>query len=246
MEEKVTVTMSQDEQIRFEAFKAQEERARKQAEKEANMLAYRELVNETIDGVIKSFNRISEQLRDTKSVAIRSMMELVRMKRETLGLKRDGQWSYTFTDPDSGRRITVGCRTLDGWRDTVEEGIEMVMRYIESLAGDDNSKALVSMVLRLLSRDVTGRLKADKVLELRRIAEDSKAEAFIDGVKLIEESHYRTVSRIYLTAEVRDSLGAWCKIPLSITESGADMEVEQMVLKAVNREEVSNGNSNRL
>lgn len=41
----------------------------------------------------------------------------------------------------------------DGYRDTVEDGIGIVKEYIESLAKDEKKKSLVSMVLRLLSRD---------------------------------------------------------------------------------------------
>ena len=50
----------------------------------------------------------------------------------------------------------------DGYRDTVEDGIAIVKEYIEGLAKDEKTKALVSMVLRLLARDAKGTLDVYK------------------------------------------------------------------------------------
>lgn len=231
------VEMTPEERQRFEAFKLEKAKRKRREEQEANLNAYRELVDETVDKVVTQFALMSEQLRSTKNSAIRSLMDLVRMKRETLGLKADGQWSYTFTKPDSKKRVTMGVHTLDGWRDTVEEGIEMVMEYIKGLASDENSQALVGMVLQLLAKDASGNLKADKVLELRRIAEESGSEQFIDGVRLIEDSHFKTVSKIFLRTEVRNDIGAWERVPLSVTEVTIDKETETLLLDVIDKKQ---------
>lgn len=231
------VEMTPEEKQRFEAFKLEEAKRKKREEQEANLNAYRELVDETVDKVVTQFTLMSEQLRSTKNSAIRSLMDLVKMKRETLGLKADGQWSYTFTKPDSKRRVTMGVHTLDGWQDTVEEGIEMVTEYIKGLASDDNSQALVGMVLKLLAKDASGNLNADKVLELRRIAEESGSEQFIDGVRLIEDSHFKTVSKIFLKAEVRNDIGVWERLPLNITEVATDAEAQQLLLDVIDKKQ---------
>ncbi len=65
----------------------------------------------------------------------------------------DDQRSHTFTNSAGDKRITLGVYVTDGYRDTVEEGISIVKEYIEGLAQDNESRALVSMVLKLLSRD---------------------------------------------------------------------------------------------
>lgn len=233
------VEMTPEERQRFEAFKLEEAKRKRREEQEANLTAYRELVDETVEEVVAHFTQVSEHLRTAKGEAIRSLMDLVRMKRETLGLKADGQWSYTFTKPDSKRRVTMGVHTLDGWQDTVEEGIEMVMEYIKGLASDENSQALVGMVLQLLAKDASGNLKADKVLELRRIAEESGSEQFIDGVRLIEDSHFKTISKIFLKAEVRNDIGAWERIPLNITECSTDEEAETLLLDVIDKKQES-------
>lgn len=116
----------------------------------------------------------------------------------------------------------------------------MVMEYIKGLASDANSQALVGMVLQLLAKDASGNLRADKVLELRRIAEESESEQFMDGVRLIEESHFRTVSKIFLKAEVRNDIGSWERIPLNITEVATDSEAEQLLLSSNEKLEMRN------
>ena len=35
----------------------------------------------------------------------------------------DAQYSHTFTNSDSSLRLTLGVNTVDGYRDTVEDGI---------------------------------------------------------------------------------------------------------------------------
>ena len=64
----------------------------------------------------------------------------------------------------------------DGYRDTVEDGIAIVKEYIESLAKDEKTKALVSMVLRLLARDAKGTLKASRIVQLRKVAMETGDE----------------------------------------------------------------------
>jgi len=142
------------------------------------------------------------------------------MKADVVGFKEDGQYSHTFTNSDSSLRLTLGVNTVDGWTDMVETGIAMVRRYLESLATDDKSKALVNTVLRLLSKDRQGNLNASKVLQLQKMAEESHDDQFVEAVKIIRESYKPTETRRYIRAQYRDeSTGnAWRNIPLSITD----------------------------
>ena len=125
----------------------------------------------------------------------------------------------SFTNSDSSIRITVGHYTLDGYRDTVEEGIAKVKNFIESLAKDEGSRALVKAVFRLLSRDNQGNLKPSRVLQLRRMAEDSGDEKFLEGVKIIEESYLPTSSSMFIKAAVKNANGKWEYVPLGMTEA---------------------------
>ena len=77
----------------------------------------------------------------------------------------------------------------DGYRDTVEDGIAIVKEYIAGLANDDKTQALVNMVFRLLARDAKGTLKASRIVQLRKVAQDTGDERFLEGVRIIEESY---------------------------------------------------------
>ena len=107
----------------------------------------------------------------------------------------------------------------DGYLDTVEDGIAIVKEYIESLAKDEKSKALVNMVLRLLSRDAQGTLKASRIVQLRKIAEETGNDRFLEGVRIIEESYRPSVSKQFIRVETRNENGAWVTVPLGMTES---------------------------
>ena len=132
---------------------------------------------------------------------------------------KDDQRSHTFTNSEGSKRITLGVYVTDGYRDTVEDGIAIVKEYIESLAKDEKTKALVSMVLRLLARDAKGTLKASRIVQLRKVAMETGDERFMEGVRIIEESYQPEVSKQFIRAEIRDNNGMWKPIPLGMTES---------------------------
>lgn len=157
-------------------------------------------------------------LKNAKDKIFGNFETILKMKAEIIGAARDGQCSHTFTNSDSTLRIILGVNCIDGYRDTVEDGIAMVKTYIESLAKDEATKSLVNAVLRLLSRDGQGNIKASRVLQLRKMAEDSGNEQFLEGVRIIEESYQPTVSKKFIRAQYKDDKGAWRYIPLGMTD----------------------------
>ena len=222
------VTMTADERAEWEAFKA--EKAKKEAA-ELRMQqreTYQELVNEELAAAIPELRALSEQIKTTKDALFSNFRAVLDMKADVVGFKEDGQYSHTFTNTDSSLRLTLGVNTVDGWTDMAETGIAMVRRYLESLATDEKSKALVNTIMRLLSKDRQGNLNASKVLTLQKMADESNDEQFIEAVKIIRESYQPTETRRYIRAQYRDeSTGnAWRNIPLSITDvdllSGVD------------------------
>ena len=160
---------------------------------------------------------ISEAIAQKKTAAAEAFRGALEMKAELFGVK-DDQQSHTFTNSEGTMRITIGHYMLDNYRDTVNEGIAMVKTYIESQARDDASRALVKAILRLLSRDEAGNLKASRVLQLQKMAEETGDERFIEGVRIIQESYQPTPSKDYIRAAVRDKSGAWVAVPLSMTD----------------------------
>jgi len=218
-EEKKVVEMNSEELRQFEAFKAKqaEENAKVKAKQDRD--AYRDLVDETIERTVPALMCLSQGIKDTKSSVLNDFRNVIDMKADVLKLKKDGQRSDTFTNSKGDKRITIGVYTTDGYRDTVEDGIAIVKEYIEGLASDEKTKALVKMVLRLLARDAKGTLKASRVVQLRKIAEETKSDRFMEGVQIIEEAYQPAISKQFIRAEVKSENGAWVCVPLGMTEA---------------------------
>jgi hypothetical protein len=212
------VVMSAEDLEAFKAFKEEREKQRAAEQREAMREQYAQMVDEEVAAAIPQLLDISEQLAIIKNTIYSNFETILKLKGEVIGAKIDSQRSHTFTTSDSQMRLTLGVNMLDAYRDTVEDGIALVKEYLESLAQDDKSKALVNAVLKLLARDNTGNIKASRVLQLRRMAQESKDEKFIEGVKIIEEAYQPTPSARYVRAEVKDERGAWKAIPLAMTD----------------------------
>jgi hypothetical protein len=222
MEEKSkqTVLMTEDDKAEFEAF--QREKARKAAEEKAkaDREMYKQMVDEEIENSIPVLLGISEEIKESKQKVLDNFKAILAMKSDLFRTKmRNDQRSHTFTNSAGDKRITLGVYVTDGYRDTVEDGIAIVKEYIASLANDEKTQALVNMVFRLLSRDAKGTLKASRIVQLRKVAEDTGDARFMEGVRIIEESYQPEVSKQFIRAEMKDRNGMWRPIPLGMTES---------------------------
>lgn len=219
---KQVVEMTAEEKAQFEAFKV--EKAEKEAMRKAkdNREAYKQLVDETIESTIPELLTISEDIKTVKQIALENFKAVLEMKAEVMNRrpnKDDEQRSHTFTNSDGNKRIILGVYVTDGYRDTVEDGIAIVRECIEELGQDDKSKALVKMVLKLLARDAKGTLKASRVVQLRKTAEDLGDKRILEGVQIIEESYQPAISKQFIRAEVKNEIGAWVNVPLGMTEA---------------------------
>lgn len=212
-----TVEMTAEERQEFVAFKEAKQKKEAEAKRKADRDAYTALVDETIDAVMPRLMGMSDEIARRKTEAVEAFCGALEMKAELFGVK-DDQKSHTFTNSEGTKRITIGHYTLDNYRDTVDEGVAMVKGYIESLAKDDASRSLVKAILKLLSRDSMGNLKAQRVLQLRQLAEETGDDRFIEGVRIIQESYQPTRSKEYVRAAVRGENGGWKPVALSMTE----------------------------
>ena len=210
--------MTPEERKEYEAFRALKQKKEAEAARKASRDEYRKLVDEAVPAAVERLRQLSSAMAAEKAKTYADFDAILALKAEMVGLPKEGQRSHTFTSSDSKYRLTLGVNTIDGYSDMVEDGITMVRSYIESLATDEKTQNLVSAVLRLLSRDGQGNIKASRVLQLRKMAEDTGDERFLEGVKIIEESYQPTETKTYIRAEVRNELGAWETVPLSVTE----------------------------
>lgn len=217
---KQTVEMSADEMAAFEAFKVAQAQAVAEAKAKEERENYKVLVDDEIERSIPILLTISEGIKSSKQQVLENFRSIIELKGDLFKTKvKDDQRSHTFTNSDGDKRIIFGYHVSDAYRDTVKEGIDMVEDYISGLANDEKTQALVSMVLRLLARDAKGTLKASRIIQLRKIADDIGADQMLQGVKIIEEAYQPSVSKQYIRAEVKDDNGVWRSIPLGMTEA---------------------------
>lgn len=219
-ENKTTVLMTAEEQAQFAAFRKEMEKKERMQRRKENREAYARLVDEQISLAIPELQSLSEEMRTVKQAVTENFRTVLQMKADVMELNKEGgQHSHTFTNSDATMRITLGSNTIDAYRDTVEDGIAMVKQYISGLAKDEETRALVSMILKLLAKDKSGQLKASRVIQLRQMAEKVEDERFLEGVRIIEESYQPTETKQFIRAEVKDEeTGAWRQIPLSVTD----------------------------
>ena len=217
--ENATVTMSAAELAEFEAFKAAQAAKRAKDERKQNLDTFNAMIDEQIACAIPELKDISEQLSTVKKTVFENFRALLDMKKDIMKMTKDGQRSHTFTSSDGQSRIELGFYQIDNYRDTVNDGIALVKDYITSLAETDETKALVDMVLKLLSKDQKGNLKASRVLQLRQIAEQINNDRFTEGVEIIMNSYAPIASKQFIRAFIKGEDGEWLPIPLSITDA---------------------------
>ena len=217
--------MTADERAEWEAFKA--EKAKKEAAEKRRQAreSYAVLVDDELDTTMPILLELHEHIKAVKRGVFENFKTVLDMKAEVVGFKEEGQFSHTFTNRDSTKRVTLGVNTVDGWSDMAETGIAMVRKYLESLATDEKTKVLVATVLRLMAKDRQGNLNASKVLQLQKLAEEVQDEQFSEGVRIIRESYQPTETRYYIRAQFRDpKTNAWVNVPLSITDVSMEEE----------------------
>ncbi len=211
------------EEIRLTAAEAEEFRKFKEAKerdrlKKENREAYKQLVDETVREVFPMLQEVSESLAKNKAGVYQRFADALKLKEEIFNVKED-QRSNSFTTSDGKYRITLGNHQTDDYDDTVNEGIAKVKEVIASFANDDNSRLLVDAIMKLLSRDAKGNLKASRVMQLRKLAADSGNAELIDGVEIIEKAYRPQISKTFVRAEYKDEVGKWVSVPLGMTEA---------------------------
>lgn len=216
-QEKMTVELTVEEMELLK--KAREQKAKEEAElkQKAELDKYHASIDKCIAKAVKKAQRASDILKTTKSEVYDLFKDAIEKKEEILKVKSERR-SNTFTNSEGTARVELGFRVNDNYDDTVNEGLEIVNQYIDSLVKDDDTKKLVGMIRALLNdRWKNGQLKAENVLRLRKEADNSDNEEFKRGVKIICDSYKPVRTKDYIRVEVKDETGAWTVVPLNCT-----------------------------
>lgn len=214
-----TITINADELAEYEAFKAAKAAQQAKEERKQNLATYNKMIDEQVETTIPELWDISQQLATVKATIFGNFKALLDMKSDVMKMTKDGQRSHTFTSSDGKKKIELGCYNIDNYKDSVQDGIDMIKSYISGLAKDKETQNLVEMVLKLLSKDQKGNLKASRVLQLRALADKSGNPQFQEGVEIIMDAYDPIPSKQFVRAWVKGDQGEWQSIPLSITDA---------------------------
>ena len=155
--------------------------AAKKRLKDQQRETYKMLAVDTVPEVISKLQEASALLSQAKMDTFSRFKDLLQLKNEVFAVKKDDkhtQQSHTFSDDKSS--VTIGYRVNEGWDDTAATGIKKVTDFLDSLAKDANSAALVKTVFNLLKQDSKGNLRASRVVELQKLTSTFKAMSSLD------------------------------------------------------------------
>lgn len=210
------------EELKQQALAEEKDKANKVKEERK---AYKSLVDETLPELFKKLVSAAELLGRVKQEVFTGVQTLVKMKSDVYE-REDEQHSHSFTTGD-GLTIIIGHRMNDGWDDTVNVGVQKVHDFLDTLGTDKKSKDLVKAILQLLSKDSKGTLKASRVLQLKKIADDMGDAKFIDAITIIQDAYRPTKSKEFVTARYTGADGVKLDLPLDITSVDMDFKYEQ-------------------
>ena len=202
---------------------ARAEKAKREAEERhaQEVKTYKELVDEAVNLTVPEAQDISRILEQKKAAIFERFHSIISMKDELFSgssKAKDGRFTDTFTNKDSTARVTLGFNTNDAYDDTYTAGVEKVKEYIQSLASDDKSRQLAEMVNTLLmERSKAGQLKAQNVLRLENMANESGDPTFIEGMKIIRDAYRPERTKQFVKVEVKDASGKFQTISLNMT-----------------------------
>ena len=165
----IDITQLTDEQKKALQNQLKEEEKAKKEKKAQDSKALKDLAEGTVPMVFELLKNVSNDITKAKEITFRTFENYLKLKIETMGIKAKDQKSYTITH--GKQSIKLGYRITDGYTDEAGYGLEMVHKFLGTLAKDENSKKLVASIYRLLQRNGKGDLDSKKVLELRQIAD---------------------------------------------------------------------------
>ena len=201
-----------------QSLKAQLE-AKERAEEEnlqRERQTYSNMRDEFIERTFRSLKQLSDCMLAEKQTIFEESGTLDDMQQRLFKVKLDRK-SRTLTHSSGRISIKVGNRMNDGWDDTVEIGIEKVREYLSTLATDEKSARLIKTITRLLAKDQKGTLKANKVLELKKMAEEEKDVTFLEGIRIIENAYRPVPTCQFVEVKYKDDNDKECSLPLSMS-----------------------------
>ena len=203
---------------------ARADKAKREAEEKhaQEVKTYKDLVDEAVNDTVPEAEDVSRMLEQRKAGIFERFHSIIAMKEDlykgSKSMAKEGRFTDSFTNKAGTARVTLGFNTNDAYDDTYTAGVEKVKEYIQSLASDDKSRQLAEMVNTLLmERSKAGQLKAQNVLRLENMANESGDPTFIEGMKIIRDAYRPERTKQFVNVEVKDASGKFQTISLNMT-----------------------------
>lgn len=221
----IDITQLTDEQKKALQIQLKEDEKAQKEKKAQDLKALEDLAEESVPKSFDLLKQASETLTNAKAQIFINFENYLKLKIETMGIRAKSQQSHTITH--GKHSIKLGYRITDGYTDDAGYGLEMVHRFLGSLAKDDNSQKLVNSLLRLLQRNSKGDLDSKKVLELKQIADrDFPDTEFSKGMDIIQNSYKPKMSKWFIEAWEIDGVGIERNLPLSMTSVELPQDID--------------------
>lgn len=201
-----------------EQLKAQlaEEEKKEAANIAREQASYQAMKDDFLSRHFEKLQELSRLMLEEKRIIFEESAELDEMQQRLYKVKLDRK-SRTLTHSDNSISLKIGNRMNDGYDDSVEIGIEKVREFLRTLATDEKSSRLVNAITRLLAKDQKGTLKASKVLELEKLANEEQNDAFSEGIRIIKAAYRPVATCQFVEVKYRDENDKECTLPLSMS-----------------------------
>lgn len=189
---------------------------KKQEDKKSYEQLKDELVRDTFDrlsGVASGLSSVKCQTFDNFQI----LMDMKQALYEISDEQMERQGSHSFTSTDGSNTIMLGQNVVDGWdEDLAGAGVARVNDWLTSKLTNDN-RVLVDMVRDLLRPSKEGTLKASRVLELSKRAQEMGDAQLTEAVAMLQEAYRPQKTSTYIKAKFRNNNGQdeWLNLSLS-------------------------------
>lgn len=207
-----------DEQVAALRLQLEQKEAKERADREEREADYKKLRSETVNTLWNRLKTASRMLAEEKRYAVSELDTLIGLK-EDLYKVRDGQNRHTFINAEGTFRVTIGAYYRDSWDETAGNGEAKIREAIRQLGTDKKTRALVGVILDLLTKDKAGNLKITSVWRLQKYAAEIQDPNFDEGLRIIRDAYRPERTKTFIVAEEKNDIGAWVSIPLGMTEA---------------------------
>lgn len=203
----------------------QEMQAEEKALQESRKV-YKGKVNNVVPEIFKMLKELSGIISVAKTNVYEKLEDLIKEKNQAYQKEDDSQQTHTFSSEDGTLSITIGFRVNDSWDDTVNVGVDKVKEFISGMGKNKETRALTNTILELLSNDSKGNLKASRVLQLHKFAEEINDSAFTDAIKIIHDAYRPIRTKQFVSARFKNERGEIQDLPLSITDAPMNLTTQ--------------------